>query len=213
MILDWVDEGLDVNRFHIIGHGLGGQIAGMIGRCAFRKSEGETKLSRITALDPPAVFPLGARINEKDADLVDFIFTDAWFYSNPKNSGTLNFWASSPNRKSKSDDGKSKKQSLEPTKSCSQLRDTNIRTISLFQNRVYMDEPGNFGQKPFNLVNSPFFSPYKQRVGMNLKKVELIIRKLFRWESIVQWGSFILLFHFQLILFIYFIKTTLSLHF
>lgn len=102
VVLDFIDEGLDVNRFHVIGHALGGQIAGMIGRCAFRKSEGETKLSRITALDPPAVFPLGARINEKDAEFVDFIFTDGWFYSNPKNSGTLNFWPSSPLRKSKS---------------------------------------------------------------------------------------------------------------
>lgn len=80
----------------------------MIGRCAFRKSDGETKLTRITALDPPAVFALGARVNEKDADFVDFILTDAWFYSNPKNSGTLNFWPSSPYRKSKSSsDGRS----------------------------------------------------------------------------------------------------------
>lgn len=74
----------------------------MIGRCVFRKSEGETKLTRITALDPPAVFPLGARVNEKDAEMVDFILTDAWFYSNPQNSGTLNFWPNSPSRKSKS---------------------------------------------------------------------------------------------------------------
>lgn len=106
IVLDWVDEGLDVNRFHVIGHGIGGQMAGMIGRCAHRKSDGETKLTRITALDPPAAFPLGARINEKDAEFVDIIFTDAWFYSTPKRSGTVNFWPSFPQRKSKVSDGK-----------------------------------------------------------------------------------------------------------
>lgn len=108
VILDWVDEGLDVNRFHIIGHTLGGQMAGLIGRYAFRKCDGETKLTRITALDPPTLFPLGARINEHDAEFVDIIFTDAWFYITPKVSGTVNFWPNCPKRKSKSspDNGK-----------------------------------------------------------------------------------------------------------
>ncbi|XP_031626943.1 lipase member I-like [Contarinia nasturtii] len=104
VVLDWVDEGMDVNRFHVIGHGIGGQMAGMIGRCAHRKSEGETKLMRVTALDPPAAFPLGARVNEKDAEFVDIIFTDAWFHSTPKSSGTVNFWPSCPQRKSKLSD-------------------------------------------------------------------------------------------------------------
>lgn len=27
VVLDWVDEGLDVNRFHVIGHGLGGMLS------------------------------------------------------------------------------------------------------------------------------------------------------------------------------------------
>lgn len=106
VVLDWVDEGLDINRFHIVGHSPGAQIAGMIGRCAFRKSDGETKLSRISAFDPPAVFPLAARINENDAEFVDIILTDAWFYSSPKSSGTVNFWPNCPRRKSKSSDGK-----------------------------------------------------------------------------------------------------------
>lgn len=107
VILDWVDEGLDVNRFHIIGHTLGGQMAGMIGRCTFRKSDGETKLCRITVFDPPAIFPLGARINGKDAELVDIIYTAGWFYHMPKNLGTVNFWAKCQQHKSKSSlDGK-----------------------------------------------------------------------------------------------------------
>lgn len=102
VVLDWVDEGLDINRFHVIGHSLGGQIAGMIGRCAYRKSEGETKLSRISVFDPPTVFPLGARVNQKDANFVEIIMTDAWFYSAPKNLGTINFWPMCPRIKSKS---------------------------------------------------------------------------------------------------------------
>lgn len=102
MVLDWVDEGLDMNRFHIIGHSLGGQLAGMIGRCAFRKSEGETKLSRISVFDPPAVFPLGARVNQNDAEFVEIIMTDAWFYSAPKSTGTVNFWPMCHRIKSKS---------------------------------------------------------------------------------------------------------------
>lgn len=104
VVLDWVDEGLDVRSFHVLGHGLGAQMAGLIGRCAFRKSDGETKLIRITALDPPALFPLGARINEKDAEFVDIIQTDAWFYSTPKSAGTVNFWPNCPQHKTKSSD-------------------------------------------------------------------------------------------------------------
>lgn len=65
-ILDWVDEGLDVEQFHVIGHSLGAQVAALIGRCMIRKSGGETKLKRITALDPPPLFPLGAVKNSLD---------------------------------------------------------------------------------------------------------------------------------------------------
>lgn len=101
VILDFFDEGLEVNRFHVIGHTLGAQIAALIGRYAFKKCDGEIKLTRITALDPPAIFPLGARINENDAEFVDIIFTDAWFYSTPKSYGTVNFWPTCPKFKSK----------------------------------------------------------------------------------------------------------------
>lgn len=101
VVLDWVDEGLDVHRFHVIGNGLGGQMAGLIGRCAFRKSDGETKLTRISCFDPPNLFPLGARVNENDADFVDFILTDTWFYTTPKKTGTVNFWPNCPKNKEK----------------------------------------------------------------------------------------------------------------
>lgn len=90
--MDWVDEGLDVEKFHVIGHSLGAQVAALIGRCMIRKSDGETKLKRITALDPPPLYPLGARINEKDAECVDIIHTEQRYHSTPKSPGTLNFW-------------------------------------------------------------------------------------------------------------------------
>lgn len=91
-ILDWVDEGLNVDTFHVIGHSLGAQIAALIGRNVHRKSEGETKLKRITALDPPPLYPLGARINEKDAECIDIIHTEQRFHSTPKSPNTINFW-------------------------------------------------------------------------------------------------------------------------
>lgn len=94
--MDWVDEGLNVNKFHIVGHSLGAHIAGMIGRNVYRKSDGETKLVRLSALDSafPAFYPsIGThRINKDDAQFVDVIHTDAWFYGAPKNTGTVDFW-------------------------------------------------------------------------------------------------------------------------
>lgn len=96
VVLDWIDEGLDVNTFHIVGHSLGGQMAGMIGRFVHRKSTGESKLVRITALDPafPMYYPSFATnpVNKKDAEFVDIIHTDAWFYGAPKSTGTVDFW-------------------------------------------------------------------------------------------------------------------------
>lgn len=93
VILDWVDEGLDVQRFHVIGHSLGAQVAALIARNVHRKSpDGETTLTRITALDPPPLFPLGARINEKDAEFVEIIHTEQRFHSTPKSPRTVNFW-------------------------------------------------------------------------------------------------------------------------
>lgn len=96
VVLDWVDEGLNVSKFHIVGHSLGAQMAGLIGRHAYRKSEGETKIARITGLDPafPAFYPsIAAKpINKNDAIFVDIIHTDAWIYGAPKSTGTVDFW-------------------------------------------------------------------------------------------------------------------------
>lgn len=95
VVLDWIDEGLDVNKFHIVGISLGAHVAGMIGRSVIKKSTGESKLVRITALDP--TFPLFSTfrtkpVNKNDAEFVDIIHTNAWFYNSPKSTGTINFW-------------------------------------------------------------------------------------------------------------------------
>lgn len=48
VILDWFDEGLNVDTFHIVGHSLGGQMSGVIGRSVYKKSRGETQIVRIS---------------------------------------------------------------------------------------------------------------------------------------------------------------------
>lgn len=74
VILDWFDEGLNVETFSIVGHSLGGQMSGVIGRSVFKKSRGETQISRISALDPafPTFYPsLGTpAVNKNDAKFV-----------------------------------------------------------------------------------------------------------------------------------------------
>lgn len=91
IVLDWIDEGLDVNKFHVVGHSLGGQLAGIIGRYVHRKSTGESKLVRITALDPAC--PLFYhRLSKNDAEFVDIIHTDEFLYNVSKSTGTVDFW-------------------------------------------------------------------------------------------------------------------------
>lgn len=52
VILDWFDDGLNSDTFHLVGHSLGGQMCGVIGRSVHKKSRGETQISRVSALDP-----------------------------------------------------------------------------------------------------------------------------------------------------------------
>lgn len=115
-LLNQFDNGLNINKFQIVGHSLGGQIAGIIGREVYARSK-KTKLIkryylyifnfylnvkfnyfniRISALDP--AFPLfytGGLTNhlkKSDAEFVDVIHTDAWIYGAPVSTGTADFW-------------------------------------------------------------------------------------------------------------------------
>ena len=50
------DAGFNLNKFHFVGHSLGGQLAGFIGRSVFNNSNKSVKVRRITALDPAGPF-------------------------------------------------------------------------------------------------------------------------------------------------------------
>lgn len=69
-----INNGLDFNKLHIVGHSLGGQMAGNLGRKIKEKSNNTIKLRRITSLDPafPPFYPgwFYKPINKKDAILV-----------------------------------------------------------------------------------------------------------------------------------------------
>lgn len=85
VFLDWFDEGLNVETTHLVGHSLGGQMCGVIGRSVYKKSRGETQISRISALDPafPGFYPsLGTpAVNKNDAKFVDIIHTGDNLYN------------------------------------------------------------------------------------------------------------------------------------
>ncbi|XP_067621841.1 lipase member H-A isoform X2 [Eurosta solidaginis] len=94
-LLAMFELGLDINSFHIVGHSLGGQMAGIIGREVYKRSGKKRKISRISALDP--AFPMfygtfSNRLSKFDADFVDVIHTDAWIYGAPVSTGTADFW-------------------------------------------------------------------------------------------------------------------------
>lgn len=110
--------GLPVERFHLVGHSLGGQLSGIVGRNVMAKSKGKYQLPRyvwgfwlickyflthiydirrISALDPafPPFYPSTGHISASDARMVDVIHTDAWLYGAPVSTGSIDFWPNS----------------------------------------------------------------------------------------------------------------------
>lgn len=51
--------GFSVEKFHLIGHSLGGHLVGFIGRSVFQNSNETFKITRITSLDPAGPFFYG----------------------------------------------------------------------------------------------------------------------------------------------------------
>lgn len=45
-VLSAFKKGLDIEKFHVVGHSLGGQLAGVMGRKIFSKSNQSQKLKR-----------------------------------------------------------------------------------------------------------------------------------------------------------------------
>ncbi|KAG4068164.1 hypothetical protein HA402_001589 [Bradysia odoriphaga] len=99
VLIDLFNNGLQRDLFHLVGHSLGGQLSGMVGRNVIKKSKGTIKLKRISALDPafPPFYPaIGTTaISKNDADMVDVIHTDAGLYGAPRSTGTVDFWPNS----------------------------------------------------------------------------------------------------------------------
>ncbi|XP_044745529.1 endothelial lipase-like [Coccinella septempunctata] len=83
----------------IIGHSLGGQVAGWTGKWFYKHTK--KKLSRIIALDPASpiftVRPEAKRLNKNDADVVMVIHTDTINFGYPTNCGTIDFYPNGPN--------------------------------------------------------------------------------------------------------------------
>lgn len=100
LVLDWFDRGLNLSRFHIIGHSLGAQLGGLIGREIIEKSGGKRKIRRITGLDPAGPgFYYGSTIQHisyRDAAFVDIIHGDSLIYGAPIDTGTVDFWPNGP---------------------------------------------------------------------------------------------------------------------
>jgi pimeloyl-ACP methyl ester carboxylesterase len=46
MLLELFSEGLDVNKFHVVGHSLGAQVSGYIGRTVLARTKGGVKIKR-----------------------------------------------------------------------------------------------------------------------------------------------------------------------
>ena len=97
-IFSWFSHGLNIEKFHLVGHSLGAQLAGVVGRQVIFRSFGKTRLPRISGLDPahPPFFPpnppVFTPLNRFDARFVDIVHTDAGFYGFPKATGHVDFW-------------------------------------------------------------------------------------------------------------------------
>ncbi|KAG5669189.1 hypothetical protein PVAND_017083 [Polypedilum vanderplanki] len=95
-ILDLINDGLHLDKFHVVGHSLGGQLAGAVGRKIKEKSNNSIKLRRISALDPamPGFYPsvVYKALNKFDAKFVDVIHTNGLAAGAPISTGTVDFW-------------------------------------------------------------------------------------------------------------------------
>ncbi|XP_077302591.1 lipase member H-like [Arctopsyche grandis] len=93
-IKQMVDKGLKMSLLHLVGHSLGGQLSGFIGKNL--QSAYNLKPNRISALDPagPGFYPLSAsnRLDAADAIIVDSILTNPYLYGYPLSIGSATFW-------------------------------------------------------------------------------------------------------------------------
>ena len=91
------EVGFNLKTFHIVGHSLGGHLAGFIGRSVIENSNKALIITRITALDPagPVFYPQNIfikPINANDAKFVDVIHADGNYFGTKYSTGTVDFW-------------------------------------------------------------------------------------------------------------------------
>lgn len=85
---------VELKNILIVGHSLGGQICGFIGKHFYKKTL--TKLHRIIALDPAGPLfierPFDKRLNEYDAEIVEAMHTDGGTFGFIEPCGTIDFF-------------------------------------------------------------------------------------------------------------------------
>lgn len=98
-IFEMDGKGFDLSKLHIVGHSLGAQLAGTIGRKLQLISGNSKVLSRITGLDPANIFftPVQTWVTDQslhssDARFVDIIHTDYGLYGTTHSMGHANFF-------------------------------------------------------------------------------------------------------------------------
>lgn len=64
-LLKMKKEGFRLEKFHLVGHSLGGHLVGFIGRSVYKNSGNTTQVTRITSLDPagPYFYGVGSVLN------------------------------------------------------------------------------------------------------------------------------------------------------
>lgn len=99
ILITMSENGLDISKFHIVGHSLGAQLAGSIGRKIQQISQDAIQVPRISGLDPAnpmftsfeTWFTTGT-LRSSDALFVDIIHTDIGFYGTIHSKGHVNFF-------------------------------------------------------------------------------------------------------------------------
>ncbi|XP_018580014.1 phospholipase A1-like [Anoplophora glabripennis] len=93
------NHGVSLDKVVVIGHSLGGQITGFVGKRVYKQTG--QKLPRIIALDPAGPLfvqrPYDKRLNKHDAEVVEVIHTDGGTFGFEDATGTIDFFPNGGN--------------------------------------------------------------------------------------------------------------------